>query len=488
MNDHEEAGHRPPAPTLAGTTRVFLAESLLIPTGLVTAAYLARRLGPEGYGIFTVLAAIIAWVEWSLTAVFARASVKLVADAHTWQPIGSTIVSVHLVASSAAACLLWALAGPVTGMLGKPAVTGTLRLFALDIPLFCLAQAHRNILVGLGAYAERAWVAAARWVSRLLLIVVFVEVGWSLDGAILGTIGASAVELLIARIFISPAFSAKGFARLPNLWSYAAPLVLSGLALRFYDRLDLVTLTALGASTREAGFYAAAQSLAILPGLFAGSFSPLVLSSLSRAIREGNNLEAQRLGRDALRCAVLLVPFAALVSGSASEIVTLVFGKAFEPAAGLLSWLIFAAAALVQLSISTAILTAAGYLTLTLAVTIPLPLSALVGYLTVIPIGGATGAAIVTLVSVVIISLVSLAVVHRNCQIFPPAGSIFRSTVVSGAAYAGTALWSTPGFLLGIKLLTLSLAVGLAYAALGEFSQVELRAFRTRLRRRESIS
>ena len=38
----------------------LLAESLLIPTGLLTAAYLARRLGPEGYGVFVVVAALVA--------------------------------------------------------------------------------------------------------------------------------------------------------------------------------------------------------------------------------------------------------------------------------------------------------------------------------------------------------------------------------------------------------------------------------------------
>ena len=52
----------PPAATpgrhvLAGGVRVFAAESLLVPTGLLTAAYLARRLGPDGYGLFMLAAA-----------------------------------------------------------------------------------------------------------------------------------------------------------------------------------------------------------------------------------------------------------------------------------------------------------------------------------------------------------------------------------------------------------------------------------------------
>lgn len=486
MTDRDAPTKISSLPTFAGSSRVFLAESLLIPTGLLTAAYLARRLGPEGYGVFTVIAAIIAWVEWSLSALFARASVKFVAEARNWQPIGSTIVRVHLVTSTGAAGLLALLARPIAELLGTPALTGPLQLFAVDIPLFCLAQAHRNILVGLGAYPERAVVAAARWLSRLLLIVVLVELGLSLRGAILGSIGASLIELGVARAFVRPAFLVRVTMRLGNLWGYAVPLLLSGVALRIFDRLDLVTLTASGAGTREAGFYAAAQSLALLPGLLAGSFSPVLLATLSRAFRDGEKLAAQGLGRDALRFTVLLVPFAGIVAGSASEIVALVFSQSFQPAAPLLPWLIFAATALVLLSISTAILTAAGHVGLTLALTGPLPLLALTGYLALIPGEGARGAAFSTFGAVVFMSLTSAIVVFRICHIDTPGGSLARSALLSILAYAAAALWATPGFLLGIKLLALSVGVVLVYGLLGEFSPNELRAARALLSRRPS--
>jgi len=54
---------------------------------------------------------------------------------------------------------------------------------------------NRNILAGLGAYTPRAWVTVARWTTRLVLIVSFVVAGFSVNGAILGTIGASIIEL-----------------------------------------------------------------------------------------------------------------------------------------------------------------------------------------------------------------------------------------------------------------------------------------------------
>jgi len=48
---------------LDGTIRVFLAEVLFLPSGLLAAASLNRRLGPEGYGRFTKAATLVAWLD-----------------------------------------------------------------------------------------------------------------------------------------------------------------------------------------------------------------------------------------------------------------------------------------------------------------------------------------------------------------------------------------------------------------------------------------
>jgi hypothetical protein len=65
--------------TLDGAVRVFLADGLLLPSGLLTAAFLARQLGAEEYGVFALAAATVAWAEWSVASLFARATYKLVA-------------------------------------------------------------------------------------------------------------------------------------------------------------------------------------------------------------------------------------------------------------------------------------------------------------------------------------------------------------------------------------------------------------------------
>lgn len=479
----------PPAATpgrhvLAGGVRVFAAESLLVPTGLLTAAYLARRLGPDGYGLFMLAAALVAWVEWGLTAVLARASVRFVADAADWRPIGSTIVSVHLALSLVAAAILWLVADPVASMLGAPELAPALRLFTLDIPLFCLAQAHRNILIGIGRFGERALAGAARWTARLLLIVLLVELGLSLQGAILGSIGASLVEVAVCRYFVRPAVSPRAVLGLRLLWGYVAPLLLSALALRLFDRLDLVALTALGGTPEDAGRYGAAQNLSIVPNLVALSFTPLLLAALTRAFRDGHRSAARRLARDALRGGLLLLPFAGLGAGAAPELVLLIFGGAYAPATPLVAPLLFAAVALVAVATGTAILIAAGRPGLTVALTAPLPLVAGAGYLAVVPRFGLPGAALVTLACATMAAAAIVAAVRSVAGVCPPASTAVRCVLLAAVAYAGARVWPGEGVMVTIVELTaLAAVVVAALAGTGEFTRAELTAVRSWWRR-----
>ena len=185
---------------LDGVIWVFLAEALVLPTGVVTAAFLARKLGPQRYGLFTLAVMVVGWIEWTITSVFARATVKLVSDTQDWRSVATIVMRLQLVVSGSAALLLWFLAPLIASLLGEPILASYLRLFALDIPLFSLGQAQRDILVGIGDFRERALGRAARWIAKMALIILLVGLGLSVSGAILGSIGASLVQLAIGEL------------------------------------------------------------------------------------------------------------------------------------------------------------------------------------------------------------------------------------------------------------------------------------------------
>ena len=469
VNSNE--GHR----TLDGTVRSFLAESLILPVGLITTVVLTRQLGADGYGLFTLAATLVAWIEWTITSMFSRATYKCVGEAADWRPVGTMVVRLHLCVSIACGVLLVALASPIAAILGEPALAGYLRLFAIDIPIFSLAHAHRNILIGTGGFRQRAWLSAARWTVRLVLIVSLVGLaGFSVNGAIIAGIGTSLIELALARRFIRP--SLLGPAEFParRLWEAVVPLFLCAMALRLFDKLDLFMLKTLGASAALAGVYGVAQNLTVVVGIFALSFMPLLLSTLTRLLRDGHEQHARLMARDSMRLVLLLLPLAGLSAGGAGEIVQLIAGPKFAAAGPLLALLIFDAVAGTLWSAANAILTAAGKAKWTFWIAGPAVLLALVGHLLMIPRFGALGAATVTLGVTVLGAVAAVFAVWRLWRVTPPVASVARSVAVAVGAFVLATLWPAAGVMLVVKLAVIALAVLAGYLALGEFSKREI--------------
>lgn len=464
---------------VSGTVWIFLAEALLLPTGILTAAFLTRQLGPEGYGLLTLAATFIAWIEWSITSVFTRTTIKFVGETEDWRPVGATVLRLHLLIGVGAVLFVWFLATPIASFLNEPSITNYLRLFALDVPLFCLGYAHRSILVGVGKFTHRAIATAGRWISRLILIMVLVGLGLSVSGAILGNIGASIVELIICRFYIRPPLVTRATFPMRRLLSYAIPLFLFALAMRLYEKLDLFALKALGGTTAQAGFYGAAQNLALIPGIFSLSFTPLLLSTLTRTLFQGDQDLAKEIARNGMRAVLILLPVAGLTAGASSEIVTLIFGAAFLPSAPLLALLMFGAVALAMISVTTAILTAAGKPNWTFALTSPMLPLAIAGHGLLIPKLGAIGAAAVTTLFASVGALVTVMSVYRLWDVLPPFKTLVRSVIISAIAYALAASWHTPGLFLLLKLLAIALLIPLVLLALGEFDADELAAARS---------
>ena len=466
---------------MAGTIRVFAAELLIFPTGIITAAYLTRRLGADGYGLLGLASMLVAWVEWSLVALFARSTVRVVRHSAEWKPLGTRILHLALGLGLAATAALWFSAPFFSRTLDAPALTGPLRLLALDVPLFALAAAHRSMLTARGAFGLRAWSVAARWLVRLALVLVFVGLGLSVNGAILGMIGASVADLVVATRYDRPRLWSRP--RLPGreFFEYGVPLFGSAAAGRIYAEVDLFALKALGGTTADAGLYTAGRNLAVAPSVFTGAFSPLLLATLTGLVRDGEVDHARALARDALRLVLLLAPMAGIASGAADEIARLVFGDAFAAAGPLMTRLVFAGLAAMFTGVATTILVAGGRPRWPLWISLPLAPLAIAGHLLAIPRWGAIGAASVTLGASLVGAAAAFLAVRRAWGMDRLFGTTLRSGSVTALAWAAAAAWPTPGWLVAAKITALSAAMPILFLALREIGGREIAIARSLL-------
>jgi O-antigen/teichoic acid export membrane protein len=464
-----------------------LADGLALPLGFAIFLFLTRRLGPAGYGLYTLAATLVIWVEVTIATLFERAVIKLAGESADWRPVGTAVLRLYLGAGTAAALLLVLLARPISLLLGEPSLASHLALFALDIPLCSLAYAHRGLLVGVGDFRGRARSTAARWVVKLLLVLVLVELGLSITGAIVGTILSSAAELVAARRGIRPRLWGSGGLPLRRFLDYALVLFLLAACLRIFSALDILLFKALGASASQAGVYGAAKNLALYPVLLGGALSSVLLSTLNRAVARGERDLAMKLARSSLRTFFWLLPVAALTAVAADEITDLLLGGGFGGAGRVLSILIVGAAAQHLLAICNAIQIAGGHARTALTLVAPMiPVSA-AGYLLLVPGLGAAGAALSWAATLLLAAAASAGAVRRQWSILPHAGSVWRGLLTAAVVAAAAAWWPAAGWWRAVKLVTLGGAVPLLLLILGEFSPTDMAVFRGALkgRRRE---
>jgi O-antigen/teichoic acid export membrane protein len=246
------------------------------------------------------------------------------------------------------------------------------------------------------------------------------------------------------------------------------------LSVRLFDRLGLFALMALGGSAEQAGFYGAAQNLLILAGIFNLSVGPILTSTVAAARQTGNEAQAKRAATLALRLGLWMFPFTAIVSGASGEVVELLFGTAFAPAAPLVAVLIMGAPALVVTSMAFGLLVSLGRPRPAAVLTAPLLPLALLGHVLVVPRFGALGAALVTTTTALAAASLCALVVCRIWPLSLPVGALLKSAAVSAAAYTAAAAWPAAGPMLIVKAAVLSLAVVVAAVAMREFTRSDL--------------
>jgi PST family polysaccharide transporter len=471
-----DAGTAPVRDAVLGGLSILIADSLFIPSALLIATFLARRLGPSLYGLYVLATAIAGWLEWMLSAVIARAAVRQIAASDDWRPAGAAILRILLAISSGAAVVLLALATPFGTLLGETSLAPLLRLAAPSLPLAGLVLAHRFVLIGLGRFHARAVGSALRSISRLALVVALVEAGFGVGGAIVAMIGAAVVELAAVRWFVRPPLVRVGPTPWRELGRLAVPLFAAGIAMRVFERLDLICLQAIGGRTSDTGIYGAAQSLAMLPGFVVTAFTPVLLASVTRLMVAGRREDGQELARQALRGALWLAPLAAAVAGAADAIVLFLFGPEYGPAGWLLSILCIASVGQVMAAVASTLLVAIDRVKTSAAIAVPLVPLAVAGHLVVIPRFGATGAAVVTGVASCAAAGVALLALSRALKVAPPAATVWRVGVLVPVAAILAAVLPGTGVLVVVRMLAVLGLVGAAMVKSGEIRLSSVRA------------
>jgi O-antigen/teichoic acid export membrane protein len=250
-------------------------------------------------------------------------------------------------------------------------------------------------------------------------------------------------------------------------------------------QLDLLALKALGGDLTQAGLYGAAQNLAWIPTLASAAVSPILLSSVTRALAGPAPEEARTLTEDFMKGALWLLPVAGATAGAAGSITAFAYGPDFREAGSFLGLLIFAGVSATLGTTLSAALVARGHLRTVASSGVASLAVALLGFPVLIPLYGGVGAAAATTAGAFTGIAVRFAALRRLWGLAVPWGTLVRVALVTPFVAFVATLGPSAGPGLVLKLVGCLILVAALAGISGEYGVDDVRNLRRAIASRE---
>lgn len=443
----------------------LLGFACIVVCGYVASVLLARNFGPAAFGVYGVVYSVLMASELILRLGVPQALTKLISESKAGSPgLQATGLTLTLMINLTGFVVIWAGAPLLADALHVPDGVRLFRIAVIDVPFYALYTCLVHLLNGRREFRITGIASCAYGVAKALGVGVMIATDTvSISGALIVNIAASVVgfAILVPRSGISS--YRPGLAEKASIIELAVPITIADLGLQLLLGMDLWLLNALGSSVPAVvkGHYVAALSIARIPNLVTYVLASVLVPSIARAIAGGDRETASRLVLGATRfLAVLVLPACTLIASGAGDLMALLFSEEFRPGANYLALLIFAQglgftflSCLYVILIGTGdTAVAARRIYLGLAISLALNLF-------LIPLLGATGAAIAAVVSFGTTALLIAQVVRRRMGVLLDKRQALLALLTSVVVGAIGHLVPAAGLLVLVKLA----AIGLVY-------------------------
>jgi len=437
--------------------------------GYFIAIMLARGLGPAAFGVYGVVYSLLLASEQVLRFGIPQAMTRLIGGGLAQDParLEATGVWLALLVNLAGFAVLWAAAPALAGWLNLEDGALYIRIAILDLPFFGVYRVLTHSLSGRRNFRASGLATCVYGISRAAGIAVLLAMdALTIPGALIANAAASLIGLL----FAAPFAGAKSFrptvSERRSVAATAVPITISDVAVQCLLGIDLWLLSATGDSLAVGvrGEYVAAMNLARGPNLIAFVLVTVLVPLIARAQSTGQHEAAQRLVTGTTRfLATLVLPACALIAANAAPLMALFFGEKFREGGTFLAILVFAQGfGFTALACFQAIMIGVGRAAVTARRAYVALAVAIVLNLALIPLLGATGAAVAALLAFSVVNLLVGWAIRREIGALL---DVRRSLVAAAAAIAVAAVsWWIPSE--GIAVLVEMSVLALAWLAI----------------------
>jgi O-antigen/teichoic acid export membrane protein len=327
---------------LKGIIYLFAGQLAFACSNLILHSFLGKTLGPEAYGIFGLLNALITLNEVLFMKALTESISKSVAE--NTGSVRSLIragTKLQAIISLPIALLLFFLSPYLAKFLhGDASLLRYLKFISLLIPISALAYVYLGALNGVRSFGRQAIVWIGFSFSRLVLCFLFVHLGYGMNGVVLALIFSAFVQLAIAHLSCRR-FQGRGTFSASALYRFTPQLILISISTAILMNIDLLAVKSILADNRLTGLYASSITLARAPLIFLAPLTLTIFPSIAKATVEKDAVYIKKLINDSLRLLLILImPITFIVMATARPLLTLFYGKAFIGASLSLSILI----------------------------------------------------------------------------------------------------------------------------------------------------
>ncbi len=366
---------------------------LFVAVGYLTNIFLGRYLGPSLYGIYGVLTSLLTALNIMQVSGVPQAVSKFIAeDEKRSDSILKGGFKIQIASTLVLGFIFFSLATTFAAIFHDSRFIGYTRVMALVFPFYGLFALYLGFYNGFHNFKRQAIMNAVYSLTKLLLVVGLVMV-FSLYGVIAGFVIAPLLATLIG--FHWPK-STKTFP-VSRLIIFSIPLIGYAVFATMQLSIDLFSVKALLHNANSAGYYAAAQNIALITFFSMSALGQVLFPHISRLKSANKKVEVQKVISNSLRnLLLLLLPLTALIVGSAPSLIRLLFGDDYLPAVPTLRILVTSYIFLTIFAMFANILNGAGKAKTTTLLAAMGLITGFVGCLILIPVSGTTGAATAT--------------------------------------------------------------------------------------------
>lgn len=315
---------------------VLISSVVTLLIGFLLRIVLARWLGAADLGLYQMVITVQGIAVLVATLGIPVALVKYVAEykgnkEKLTQTVSSGLLS-SILFGILVGILLYALSGTLAGIFHMPELAHLLKILAFALPFTSLFQALTGLLNGLRKMKTFASLLILQSILMIAFIIAFVRLGFGVEGAVLGivpsVIGGGVFGLYLSRRFVH--LSLQGFVQ------NAKKLVLFGSQMFGANTMGLILaytdiiMIGFFLAAKDVGYYSVAVSLSMFFLIVPQAIQTITYPTTSEYWSQNNHQALSSMIDKSMKySACILLPLGLGVGFFSREIITTIFGGEF---------------------------------------------------------------------------------------------------------------------------------------------------------------